>query len=591
MSESQNRRLLVLHMLNGAGYSLNADDIQPCGDTVINTVFALLANSQNELKYRREVDELRVSAEADLQSMVQTLAKAKANLEVSDRTNKTLTVKIESQDALIKDLTEKASCAKDEASKATSNLNTALVQFKHKAKRKEAEFTVLQERLQKITSEQLNSAKIGMRIINPSAKKLSAPPTKPSKVAKQEKDMYAVVITTFEDREKQLLGEISSLKSSIFSIYSHLRNSANDLDKALPSDPKLVLSSDPHEEARFHLPFALVQSQIERQFEEIVETFKANALNIIDRTKELTPFNEKNLDENDLANTATIRVLQDEIEQYKQIVEEQKRLIEMSLEMQVDANKHSVMTEEQDLLADLEEQKATIQRRSEQLDEERRKFTEAAVRLGRERVAFEKEKGLFEEERRASEAIQILDQMPETPIWLKTKPKITALPQSPVSQKYQPQKQLPKTPTPQIPSASTVRKATPVSKQQRIKTPTDEIRNTPTRSLANTPSIVAHPEKELLTESSTFANTPVVLRIMLDSEKQVPAYFNSPGANNISADTNRMTPSFESSKGKVIKSALKKSPITPLGTSHGQQIGSSGKRRVVIDTKEKENFF
>jgi hypothetical protein len=39
--------------------------------------------------------------------------------------------------------------------------------------------------------------------------------------------------------------------------------------------------------------------------------------------------------------------------------------------------------------AELEQYSIALDRRSKQLDEERAKFTEAAVRLGRERAAFE----------------------------------------------------------------------------------------------------------------------------------------------------------------------------------------------------------
>ncbi|KAI9318269.1 hypothetical protein BDR26DRAFT_417082 [Obelidium mucronatum] len=348
--------------------------------------------------------------------MAQTLAKTKLNLESSDRTNKALSAKVAVQESIIKDMTAKTNLAKEEATKAVTNLHTALSQFKHKSKRREADYVMLQERLQKLTSDQLHSAKLGIRIVNPSKKKLSAPIK--SKPANHEKDLYVFAIASLEEREKELLVELNALKSTLYSTYASIKQAVKTVNHVTGiEDTDSVLSYEPHEEARFHLPFSLVKSQIEDQFQFLLGRVQGFSSMIADAMKQRTQQSSTESDD-------AIQRLHDEIAEYRDIVEKQKILIEMALETQVsEVGKTGQETgnagaDEADFLSDLDEQRNMIARRSEQLDEERRKFTEAAIRLGRERCAFEREKEDFEEQKRTLTTQHILEQMPDTPVIL-----------------------------------------------------------------------------------------------------------------------------------------------------------------------------
>lgn len=67
-------------------------------------------------------------------------------------------------------------------------------------------------------------------------------------------------------------------------------------------------------------------------------------------------------------------------------------------------------------LAQIEKQKMELEHSRRLLDQERKQFTEAAVRMGIERATLLREKEAIEEEKRIKEMEQVLKQMPSTPL-------------------------------------------------------------------------------------------------------------------------------------------------------------------------------
>ncbi|ORY52685.1 hypothetical protein BCR33DRAFT_824529, partial [Rhizoclosmatium globosum] len=461
-------------------------------------------------------------------------------------------------------------------------------QPQHKQKRKEAEYTILQERLQKLTNEQNHGAKLGIRVINPSGKKMSSlsQAAVKSKSEKHEKDLFAHTIQTYEDREKQLLLETDSLKSCLYNIFTRIKAAVSNVNKATGRTTTIVLSNEPHEQARFHLPFALVRDQIEELFEGLLgeiegmtgllvdslqaikeaETVKSGMVGMAETEKRYNSCKTRSVSILEIYVTSS---------EYKLIIERQKHLIEMALDTSHEGVRQNSFLGENDLLADIEEQKLMIARRSEQLDEERRKFTEAAIRLGRERCAFEKEKEEFEDEKRFAATQKILTDMPDTPIWMKKSSapveKLAKTPNSPSLSTRKPSTIPPKTPTPlsistqqqRTRAASTPTTAKPT--QQRIRTPTDTIRTpSASKTASSTPaySRIHATSSEVIAEGLTFASTPGILGVR-----------ERPGLDD---------GVVRGSGGGVVKSVLKK------GGGGGHLVGSAGKRKVVIEEGRKK---
>lgn len=67
-------------------------------------------------------------------------------------------------------------------------------------------------------------------------------------------------------------------------------------------------------------------------------------------------------------------------------------------------------------MEEIELQKKELENARMLLDQERKQFTEAAVRMGIERAALQKEKELLQENKRQVETEELLKQMPTTPL-------------------------------------------------------------------------------------------------------------------------------------------------------------------------------
>lgn len=67
-------------------------------------------------------------------------------------------------------------------------------------------------------------------------------------------------------------------------------------------------------------------------------------------------------------------------------------------------------------MEEIEVQKRELENARMLLDQERKQFTEAAVRMGIERAALQKEKDLLQESKRQVETEELLKQMPTTPL-------------------------------------------------------------------------------------------------------------------------------------------------------------------------------
>ena len=68
-------------------------------------------------------------------------------------------------------------------------------------------------------------------------------------------------------------------------------------------------------------------------------------------------------------------------------------------------------------MEEIELQKKELENARMLLDQERKQFTEAAVRMGIERSALQKEKELLQESKRQVETQELLRQMPSTPLY------------------------------------------------------------------------------------------------------------------------------------------------------------------------------
>lgn len=414
-------------------------------DAVLDCLFSLITQIQKEQTHRDELQDRLKMAHVDVETYSNTITKLKSSLESAERQISLLLNKNRTLESSLKEQNEKAIAANDKLVKETVNFNATSSQFKHKLKRQEADFLALQEKLQKIASRTSSSgesdsrnnsrkataALASIKFVNgPLVKHAGGGGVGKKSGKSPENEMFDIITKSYEDREKQLLVENQMLRRSLHTAYSGARDCLG-LCCGLSGD---VEHNRKIEDARFQLPFSMVQAELDAHFKFFFDNMAATAPQ--------SQANHSNIGDNvsppqsaggvtsaekvtDSVGQADTDVLKAELEEYKEMVRKQAALLEqvVSAEQQQPEGVYNGNLNKQEelefIVAELEMRQDELDKRSKQLDEERHSFTHSAVRLGKERAALQREREMFEQERQEFETMKVLQNMPQTPLWLK----------------------------------------------------------------------------------------------------------------------------------------------------------------------------
>ncbi|TPX67890.1 hypothetical protein SpCBS45565_g03517 [Spizellomyces sp. 'palustris'] len=515
--------------LDFAGFGGSVDDAA----TVLNCICTLLQQRQKDVAYREDLQHRLRRTAGDNDELAGTVARMKARLEQCDREIATLNNKLDAAQKSLKKEVEKYHAAKEELKTTKANLQYSKTQYNHDLRKREREHHRLKDRMQRIVTEKSAAQKIGLKLANPlpKAKTTTGGGGQTKKVA-QEDEMYNIVIKNYEDREKDLLVENQTLRDTLYALYSELKtqfkdqitqeeDGSNGIECGHEGPPEVL---DPTEKAQFQLPFNLVCHSVEERVKEAI-------MKLHDEWARLSETIASQHQADELQQLyGKVDAIEKECDEYRRIIAEQNRLLEFSLNEQDAKSNEGLSAHLETSLMDLQEQKDELEQKCQQLEEERGKFTEAAIKLGIERAALQREKMAFEEERRSLATQKLLKSLPETPGWLKDKSRMIPTATSPLQNRAQRAFAVAKSPQPPVTpfhmSYSSVK---------------------PTRADVHREEVDSN---EFIIESDTFAQTPRVHANMDASLKE---------AVNVTPPTE--TPASRvttASSHSSIKSALKK---------------------------------
>ncbi|KAJ3415522.1 Afadin- and alpha-actinin-binding protein [Chytridiales sp. JEL 0842] len=513
----------ITNWLEGAGFNAPLNALRSLSNqedaaSILDCIFALLSQIQREYKQRDELQDRLRNAFHESEILNKANAKLKQSLESSERQVKLLSNKLSATESELKDVSDKYQAAKEEAAKATVDLTSVKSQYQHKLKKKETEYNSLRDRIHKLANEKAQAQKLGLKLLNPLQPKVLLP----SKVKKSENEMYDIVINNFEEMQKELLAENQALKHSLYEVFVEGKETIKET-----ADEEMLAAIEENlqvDEARFQLPISLIHDDVIARFKNLYSQMAM----VHYREDPAINFDER---ENPIAQSDELEAALEEIERYREIISKQNELLQRAVDSN-GAKSFPAMEDPEDYdisRADLEQFRIALDRREKQLDEERAKFTEAAVRLGRERSALEREKEALEDERRALETQKILQELPQTPAWLKegnTADFIGNISNSP---------------------APSSRTTTPMQKAQSKGKLENNMESARRRLLFG-----AVEEDEIVTELNTFATTPSTDYLRWNQKENEDA-------------TATTTPS-------TIKSALKKSALSSAKGSAGKDL-------------------
>jgi hypothetical protein len=269
---------------------------------------------------------------------------------------------IRNQQKVEKDLVRTHGQVKDELRKAKTSLNFYKTQFEHESRKFSKEREKLKERLAKLINDKSKAP--------PSTISMTAtlPPKLETVDTEEKKDeMYDIVISNYEEREKELLQENSFLRQLLYDFYRSLEaKTQNELEELGEDVDEEVANHESIHQAIFQLPLEMMRETVlgsfDKSLEHLLSVFKISASQSEDYADLKVQLEAKELE-----------------------IQEQKKQLEAKIAYTKESMTEKVNEEIKQKYMDLE-------MKQKQLDEDRKRFAEAAIKMGLERAALQREK-------------------------------------------------------------------------------------------------------------------------------------------------------------------------------------------------------
>ncbi|XP_039583158.1 afadin- and alpha-actinin-binding protein isoform X2 [Passer montanus] len=295
--------------------------------------------------------------------------------------------------------------AKLKVQKLQNVISSRATQYNHDMKRKEREYNKLKERLHQLVMNKKDK-KLAMEVLNYVGRadgKRGAWRTDKTE-ARNEEEMYKVLLSDYEQRQKQLLLENTELKKV-------LQQMKKDIISLLPpqkqkpkerSEDGLVLSDQEEDigelnkENMWELSCETVREQLTNSIRKQWRMLKNHVEKLDNQVSRghSGALNEKDVISREDHELETEK-LELEIQQCKEMIRTQQQLLQQQLTCDDDTTlllQDCYLLEERERL---QEEWRLFREQKKNFEKERKSFTEAAIRLGLERKAFEEDRGAW----------------------------------------------------------------------------------------------------------------------------------------------------------------------------------------------------
>ncbi|GBG69427.1 hypothetical protein CBR_g4121 [Chara braunii] len=364
-----------------------------------NCLYALLQQRQRDIEFRDSMTEQRqrlLSATSRLEAKVERL---ETQLTSKDRELTTMTLEKQKMGAAHRVQIDKLQSERDEFQRMSIGMQQLRVQQAHEIRKKEKEYTKLQERLNQVVMEKKKESKAGMDIVNMLQKEGRQRGTWSGK--KADSDFYKMIVDSYEAKKQELLVENADLRASLRSLQAdmrellnsqgHVKGDANHMGAVMtPCETPLRGRTD-----IFDLPYHLTRDEIENSMRAKIASIRER-MEHLQSAQSMVPERE----------TATQREidLEAQLLEARSLIQEQESIIQMSISIG-DAPRHSermnMELQQEAALSAMEEDRALLEERKRQLESERAAYESMALQLDEERRKLGRERRKLEEEQRA----------------------------------------------------------------------------------------------------------------------------------------------------------------------------------------------
>ncbi|KAM9543787.1 afadin- and alpha-actinin-binding protein isoform 2-T4 [Guaruba guarouba] len=375
--------------------------------SIINCMNELLVLQHKNLRAQEEVEMQHLKLGSDMDHLQNCYAKLKEQLELSKREIIGLQERDRQLQNKNRNLHQLLKNEKDEVQKLQNIISSRATQYNHDMKRKEREYNKLKERLHQLVMNKKDK-KIAMEVLNYVGRadgKRGAWRTDKTE-ARNEEEMYKVLLSDYEQRQKQLLVENAELKKVLQQmkkeIISLLPPQKQKLKERSEDGPVLSdLEEDIGElnkENMWELSCETVREQLTNSIRKQWRMLKNHVEKLDNQVSRVHSgaLNEKDVISREDHEMETEK-LELEIQQCKEMIKTQQQLLQQQLMCPCDDDT-TVLLQDCYLLEErerLQEEWRLFREQRKNFEKERRSFTEAAIRLGLERKAFEEDRGAW----------------------------------------------------------------------------------------------------------------------------------------------------------------------------------------------------
>ncbi|XP_009466502.1 PREDICTED: afadin- and alpha-actinin-binding protein [Nipponia nippon] len=375
--------------------------------SIINCMNELLVLQHKNLRAQEEVEMQHLKLGSDMDHLQNCYAKLKEQLELSKREIVGLQERDRQLQSKNRNLHQLLKNEKDEVQKLQNIISSRATQYNHDMKRKEREYNKLKERLHQLVMNK-KDRKIAMEVLNYVGRadgKRGAWRTDKTE-ARNEEEMYKVLLSDYEQRQKQLLVENAELKK----VLQQMKKEIISLLPPQKQKPKERSEDGPvlsdleedigelNKENMWELSCETVREQLTNSIRKQWRMLK-NHVEKLDNQVSLVnsgALNEKDVISREDHELETEK-LELEIQQCKEMIKTQQQLLQQQLMSPCDDDT-TLLLQDCYLLEErerLQEEWRLFREQKKNFEKERRSFTEAAIRLGLERKAFEEDRGAW----------------------------------------------------------------------------------------------------------------------------------------------------------------------------------------------------
>ncbi|XP_004699348.1 afadin- and alpha-actinin-binding protein isoform X2 [Echinops telfairi] len=371
----------------------------------LNCMNELLVLQRKNLLAQENVETQNLKLGSDMDHLQSCYAKLKEQLESSRREMIGLQERDRQLQCKNRNLHQLLKNEKDEVQKLQNIIASRATQYNHDMKRKEREYNKLKERLHQLVMNK-KDRKIAMDVLNyvgrADGKRGSWRTGKTE--ARNEDEMYKILLNDYEYRQKQILMENAELKKVLQQMKKEmisLLSPQKQKPRERADDSTTVLSDveddagEVSRESVWDLSCAAVREQLTNSIRTQWRILKSHVEKLDNQVSKvhLDGFNEDDVISRQDHEQETEK-LELEIQQCKEMIKTQQQLLQQQLTTASDDDTTSLLRdcyllEEKERL---KEEWSLFKEQKKNFERERRSFTEAAIRLGLERKAFEEER-------------------------------------------------------------------------------------------------------------------------------------------------------------------------------------------------------